>query len=214
MSDSDVIRWGGLAAMVAGVVFIFYWLFALANPQFPFLGSILILAELLVLVGLVGFHALQKGSYGRIGRAGFYTAIVAILVHVVSLEAIFLGGGVAFGWLERIGILGQLIGLALYGAATLQAVRRSIHSRHSPRTYHRTNHRKFPRPGARSHLAGAGLRAPVSKGGSGRAVHAGELGNTGLRHANLPEHRGYPLPGAGRWSVGRKASLTDFLPAS
>ena len=121
MSDSDVIRWGGLAAMVAGVVFIFYWLFALANPQFPFLGSILILAELLVLVGLVGFHALQKGSYGRIGRAGFYTAIVAILVHVVSLEAIFLGGGVAFGWLERIGILGQLIGLALYGAATLQA---------------------------------------------------------------------------------------------
>ena len=121
MSASDLIRWGGLAAMAAGVVFIFYWLFALANPLSPFLRSMFVLAELLVLVGLIGFHALQKGRYGRIGRAGFYTAIVAILVHVLSLEGTFLGGGAFFGWLAWVGILGQLVGLALYGAATLQA---------------------------------------------------------------------------------------------
>ncbi len=73
MSSSDLIRWGGLAAMLCGVLFVV--LFAIPQPPpgsfLDGLGSAMfIVALLLLLAGLVGFHALQKANYGRIGRTG------------------------------------------------------------------------------------------------------------------------------------------------
>jgi hypothetical protein len=41
------------------------------------LTVLFIVALLLLLAGMVGFYALQKGSYGRIGRAGFYVVLAA-----------------------------------------------------------------------------------------------------------------------------------------
>ena len=55
-----------------------------------FAHGLLLLAALLTLAGLVGLHALQGDNYGRIGRAGFYTAAVGLFVQ--ALAALFLMG--------------------------------------------------------------------------------------------------------------------------
>src|SRR5918995_511784 len=81
---------------------------------------VFIVAVLLILVGLAGFHALQKRNYGRIGRAGFYTIIVAASVQIVAQVGLMLGS-TAVGFLDFLGLLGLMVGFVLYGAATLQA---------------------------------------------------------------------------------------------
>ena len=123
MSSSDLIRWGGLAAMISGVLFIV--LFAIPeSPPGSFLdnfGSVVFLvALLLLLAGLVGFHNLQKGNYGRIGRAGFYTVIVAASAQILA-ALVRLAGSTALEFLDSVGLLGVTVGFVLYGAATLQA---------------------------------------------------------------------------------------------
>jgi hypothetical protein len=124
MSSLNLIRGGGLAAMVGGVVWITYTLLGLAggdleesNP----LDILIITAWLLQVVGLVGFHTLQKRNYGRIGRGGFYTFIVGAPTQALGL-LLLLAGSEALGEpLIGLGGLGILVGLILYGAATLQA---------------------------------------------------------------------------------------------
>jgi len=113
--------------MLAGVAFIVAFALVRANPEPPpgsfydsLIGVLLIVALLLLLTGLAGFHALQKGNYGRIGRAGFYTVVVAALVMIVAF-VVRLFGSLALEFVEPLGILGMLVGLVLYGAATLQA---------------------------------------------------------------------------------------------
>ena len=73
MSSLNLISGGGLAAMLGGVVWIIYTLLGLAggdleesNP----LDILIIIAWLLQVVGLVGFHTLQNRYYGRIGPLG------------------------------------------------------------------------------------------------------------------------------------------------
>ena len=121
--SSNLIRWGGLAAMLAGVVFVTDTVSTLtvADPSEDRGPDVLfVVGILLAVVGLVGFHELQRGSYGRIGRAGFYTVVVASLIQVVGLVG-FLLGSMALEWLVLVGGLGSLVGFALYGAATLRA---------------------------------------------------------------------------------------------
>ncbi|MDQ3636486.1 MAG: hypothetical protein M3426_00610 [Actinomycetota bacterium] len=121
MSSSDLIRWAGLTAMLGGVAFIVMTLLGLAIPESAWTDVVFIVALLLVLVGLSGFHTLQKGSYGRVGRAGFYTVIVASLAQILGL-VVLLAGSTALEWLIfPVGLLGVVVGFVLYGAATLQA---------------------------------------------------------------------------------------------
>jgi len=125
MSSSELIRWGGLAAMGAGVLFLLYSPLSLATGkggEASPLDILAILAYVLQVVGLVGFHALQQRNYGRIGRAGLYTSIGAIVVWEFLILASLFGGGEGLpGGLVSVGVLGMLVGLVLYGAATLQA---------------------------------------------------------------------------------------------
>lgn len=123
MSSMNWIRWGALAAMLGGVVFLADTAASLtfANPEEDrWLDIFFVVGILLVVAGLVGFHALQRNSYGRIGRAGFYTVVVASLIQVVGLVG-FLAGSMAFEWLILVGGLGSLVGFVLYGVATLLA---------------------------------------------------------------------------------------------
>lgn len=121
MSSSALIRWGGLAAMLGGVVWLVDNLLFLAFPQATWTNAVVIVATLLVLVGLVGFHALQGKNYGRIGRAGFWTVVIASLARILSL-IVFLAGSNVLVWLAYpVAALGMLVGFVLYGAATLQA---------------------------------------------------------------------------------------------
>jgi len=125
MASSDLVRWGGLAAMGAGVLFIVYSLLGVAVGKGDEPGPLDFLALVgygLLVVGLLGFHALQGRNYGRIGRAGLYTTVGAIVVwEFLILAGLFAGDDGGPGWLVAVGVLGTLVGLVLYGAATLQA---------------------------------------------------------------------------------------------
>ena len=129
MTSSNITRWGGIAAMVGGVFWVVWSLLGRVSFEAagsPFADALLLLAALLTLAGLMGLHALQGANYGRIGRAGFYTAAGGLLVQ--ALAALFLllmssdAWEVSLQWLVApAGSLIVLVGLVLYGAATLQA---------------------------------------------------------------------------------------------
>lgn len=124
MSSPELIKWGALGAMLAGVVWIAYALLGLAGANQEVSGPLdilIIIAWLLQVVGLVGFHTLQKENYGRIGRAGFYTFIVGAPAQSLGLLLVLAGSGTLGEVLIAVGGLGILVGLVLYGAATMQA---------------------------------------------------------------------------------------------
>jgi hypothetical protein len=111
--------------MGAGISFIVYSLLGVAvgkGDQSSPLDILAILAYALEVIGLVGFHTLQQRNYGRIGRAGLYTTIGSIVIfEFLLLAGLFLGSTGGLEWLVLVGLLGTLVGLVLYGAATLQA---------------------------------------------------------------------------------------------
>ena len=89
MKSSAMIRWGGIAAMLGGVLWVVWSLLFRVSFEAaggPLAHSLLLLAALLTLAGLVGLHAaLQGGNYfGPIGRTGFYTAAVALLAQALA----------------------------------------------------------------------------------------------------------------------------------
>jgi len=62
MTSSNIIRWGGLAAMLGGVFWVVWSLLGRVSFEAagsPFADGLLLLATLLTLAGLVGLHALQ-----------------------------------------------------------------------------------------------------------------------------------------------------------
>ncbi len=127
--SSSLIRLGGLAAILAGGVWVVSGILAIVYQGVHAPGTFAdYLVEgtfaagiLLTAAGMVGLHSLQKDNYGRIGRAGFYTVVVASLGQVLGIM-VLLAGSTALEFLVfPVGVLGVLVGFVLYGAATLQA---------------------------------------------------------------------------------------------
>jgi hypothetical protein len=128
MTSSNIVRWGGIAAMLGGVSWVVWSLLGRVSSEAagsPFADALLLLAALLTLAGLLGLHALQGANYGRIGRAGFYTAGAGFLVQALAALFLLMGSEaweVSLQWLVApVGSLIILVGLVLYGATTLQA---------------------------------------------------------------------------------------------
>ena len=127
MSSSELVRWGGLAAMLGGIAYVVNVLLGFLVPETT-ISAVHLLADsfavvpvLLTLVGMVGFHTLQKANYGGIGRGGFYTVVVGLLAQVLGTIT-HLSGSEALNWLVfPVGIILMIVGLVLYGVATLQA---------------------------------------------------------------------------------------------
>ncbi len=139
MKTANLVRWGALAAFASGALWITGGLLHLAYPQDPpgalgyylnYLGTAIFSAAYLgVLGGLVGLHARQVESYGRLGRAGFFLAFVGaalafvgqatsgIFPHNGTLEWLFSDPGFGF----MVGVLLTSLGLVLMGIATLRA---------------------------------------------------------------------------------------------
>src|SRR5215218_596296 len=95
MSSSGVIRWGGLAAMVGGVLWIADDLGGRLSPDpddwdcnssYDLVTNAIDSAAFLVLlVALVGLHARQRERYGPLGTVGFFAAFVgAAMVGVAN----------------------------------------------------------------------------------------------------------------------------------
>ena len=141
MGSSNLIRWTGLAAMVGGV------LWALWTVGFNFVGygdpgtpayeryeaynRLLPLALLLVMMGFLGLHAAQRKSYGRLGKAGFVTALVGLALVISGSVGEFWvftaqpygepNGRDASWMLYLLGHLVLAVSCVLFGVATARA---------------------------------------------------------------------------------------------
>jgi hypothetical protein len=127
-SNSNIIRWGGLAAMLGGVFWVVWSNLFRAGFEAaggPISDALLLLAALLTLAGLVGLNALQGGNYGSIGQAGFYTAAAGLLTQALGALVLLMGSealeSLALWLVAPVGSLTALVGLLLYGVGTLQA---------------------------------------------------------------------------------------------
>lgn len=127
--SSTLAGWGAAGFVLGGVGWIAVYLLSVRLTSMPL--STLVPLELsiglymgtivLSVAGIIGLHALQRESYGGVGRAGFYT-ILASSAAIVVAGVGYLFGSAALGWLANpVGTLGIVVGFSLYGAATVQA---------------------------------------------------------------------------------------------
>jgi hypothetical protein len=112
MASSALIRVGGLAAMVGGLLWIVKGGSILITGQQP---PVVFEAALpLFALGLLGLHARLRGHGGPLGKAGIlvtYAALAAaVLVLVAPLPSLYAVAG-----------FGPFLGMVLLGSATLQA---------------------------------------------------------------------------------------------
>jgi hypothetical protein len=131
MSSSDIIRLGGLAPTVGGVIY------AVASIILadPFLGDrptpiwkvSTVLFGLSVLAVIVALHLLQSERYGSPGMLAFLAAFVGVALLLSSFTAgAFFGylrfvGDILFPLLGLVGALAATIGIIALGIATLAA---------------------------------------------------------------------------------------------
>ena len=102
MSSSELVRWGALGAILAGVAWAVSGLISLVvsgqgtedigSFSYYLLETIFCIASVGMLGGLAGFHALQAASYGRLGAVGFYAAFIGTALMLLSTAATILAG--------------------------------------------------------------------------------------------------------------------------
>jgi hypothetical protein len=137
MSSSDLVRWGGLAGILAGVAWALSGIvhFALVYPQAGtgptgslsdyLIESAHAVAEAGMLVALLGLRARQGPWYGWLGTVGFAVAFLGTaLLCAITVTAIISGdalGEAVLGTVFISGVLGWLVGFPLLGIATVRA---------------------------------------------------------------------------------------------
>jgi hypothetical protein len=139
MKTANFVRWGALAAMASGVLWIAGGLLHLGYPQDPpgtlgyflnYLGTAVFSGAYLgMLGGLVSLHARQMDSYGMLGRAGFLLAFVGAALAFIGQASsgvfpqngtlVWLFSDPGFGFMA--GILLTSLGLVVMGIATMRA---------------------------------------------------------------------------------------------
>ncbi len=135
------VRWGGLAALLAGVLLVVSELLRLyidlVDPDFyrsvfVFDGVLGLLLAVLVQLGLVGLYARQAGSAGTLGLVGFVLAFIGVQLSMGSSFVDAFAKPVVWPWedpeyFERtvaalaIFAPGFVLGWVLLGVATLRA---------------------------------------------------------------------------------------------
>ncbi len=131
--SSDLVRWGGLAGILAGVAWAVSGIvhFAMVYPQAGTgptgsLSNYLIesahaVAEAGMVGALLGLRARQAPAYGRLGMVGFVLAFLGTaLLCVITVTAIISGdalGEAVLGTIFISGVLGWLVGFPLLGIA-------------------------------------------------------------------------------------------------
>ena len=124
MAAPGLIRWDAIGFMLGGVMWVVLGLGAVVGYLQSIPGRedvvLFVIALLLTATGLVGLHTLQSYSYGLLGRAGFYIALVAVAARILG-AVVFLAGSSALEWISLPGTSGMLVGFVLYGIAIVQA---------------------------------------------------------------------------------------------
>ncbi len=131
--SSEMVRWGGLAGVAAGAMFVLSGIltFIVAPPPQGALGSfgayllevVIVAAFTLTLVAIAGLHAAQSrsGRYGLLGAAGSLLTFVGYAIVLVIAHLIRLAGGEPILSVRPVGGLLVLVGSILLGAMTLYA---------------------------------------------------------------------------------------------
>jgi energy-converting hydrogenase Eha subunit A len=108
MSPSDLIRWGGLAALVGGVLFVVAELLGLptiniesfsetaTTTSFAIQTTTFLLGVVLMLLGLVGLYARQSEAAGALGLIGFLVAFLGtVLIGGFMWASVFIAPALA-----------------------------------------------------------------------------------------------------------------------
>jgi hypothetical protein len=123
MATSNLIRWGGPAAVLGGLLIMFgsffsydHWIYA------PLYAA----ADAFMVVGITGtyLYLRHSGRFGLSGTVGFYMCVFAFVVDaILSLGVILNVWGAQ--WYETFGAINLLVilGLALFGVAILRSGR-------------------------------------------------------------------------------------------
>ncbi len=129
MASSNLVQWGGLAAILSGALLIVFVLLSEVAPEGFFYLYILVL--LLLVVALYALHARQAGQSGLLGRIGFVVALIgtgglAMLFVVVGVAETLFGFDLdelpgALGLLFFVLFLAFMVGIVLFGIATIRA---------------------------------------------------------------------------------------------
>ena len=133
MSSSNLVRWGALGALLAGLAWIVSFIVVIFDfvtrglvPVFGFpysdLGrTIYVVVLMSILWGLVGLHAHQEKRYGWLGATGFLVAYSGSTLALVGLGLIWLFRGNVLGQEPAItlGLSGMVVGLTLLGVGFL-----------------------------------------------------------------------------------------------
>jgi hypothetical protein len=133
MASLNLVRLGALGAILAGVSWIASSLLAaaVASGQSPEVLGFASLNEALYVVsvagtmgGIVGLHARQAPSYGRIGTVGFLATLTGTALLLVGLILSFtmgsLFGRTLLDYVLGLGLWCALLGFMALGAATLR----------------------------------------------------------------------------------------------
>ena len=126
MMTSTLARWGGLAAMVAGVLLAVKGAAIMVSDYDP---SFVPPATLLFALGMVGLHARLEGRGGLLGTVGIILAWVALVASAVNLIGLALSvpapadpdAPALLAITYMVAFLGILIGLLALGIAALRA---------------------------------------------------------------------------------------------
>jgi hypothetical protein len=146
MSPSSLVRWSGLAAMVAGVLLLIAELLELLpafddlpfsqlalTGIFTFQLTLYLVGLILLAVGLIGLYAHQSETTGPLGLVGFLVAFAGTVVFTGFFWAnIFVAPDLAVGAPEfldqggrfpgfRLSLLIYALGWLLFGLASLKA---------------------------------------------------------------------------------------------
>jgi hypothetical protein len=129
---SEMVRWGGIAGVGAGVVFVLSGILTfLFTPPQRVLSSfsdyllevVIVVAFVLALLTIAGVHAVQSqsGRYGLLGAAGSLLTFVGYVIVLVTAHVTMLAGGEPILSVRLVGGLVVLVGSILLGAMTLYA---------------------------------------------------------------------------------------------
>ena len=131
MASSNLVRWGALGALLAGLAWIASFVVGLASggqgsETFGLPSSYLIegltgLALAGTLMGLLGLHARQSTSYGFLGTVGFLAALIGTALVLANVLLIRMAERNLLDLLLLVGLVGMLLGFVLLGIATLRA---------------------------------------------------------------------------------------------
>jgi hypothetical protein len=124
MTSLNVVRWGGLAAMLSGALLVVKGVAILVSDADP---SFVPPATLLFALGMVGLHARLAGRGGLLGTIGVLLAWVVVVASAVNLIGLALpipapgepGASVLLRITYMVAFVGILVGLLALGVAAL-----------------------------------------------------------------------------------------------